>query len=190
MPPRDICWSRKAPASGEEEVGSPDAEEGAELALAGEGDADGREEVVDEDEQDGEDEAGGLAAALGGEAEGDADEHEDEAGEGVGEALVELDAVGAGGRLAGLGRVRWRAKELAEGKGEDGGVGAGKVGVVWAAVWMGRSVVVKVEMLYWLGSVGEIWCWPPSRRRRWRSPVGLAVTRAWSAVVTRGRRAG
>ncbi len=82
---------------GEDEVGSPDAEEGRELAVAGEGYSDGREEVVDKDEKDGEDEAGGFASALGGEAEGYADEHKDEAGEGIGESLVELDAVDAGG---------------------------------------------------------------------------------------------
>ena len=47
-----------------------------------------------------------FPAALGGEAEGDSDEHEDEAGEGVGEAAVKFDAVGAGAFLV-VGRG-WR----------------------------------------------------------------------------------
>ena len=67
---------------GEEDVGSPDADEGGELLLAGERDADLGEEVVDEDEQQCDDEASAFAAALGGEAERHADEHEDEAGSG------------------------------------------------------------------------------------------------------------
>ena len=93
-----------------------------------------REEVVDEDEKDGEDEAGGLAAALGGEAERDADEHEDEAGEGIGEALVELDAIDAGGRPGmSLSGCVAAAPELGERKGEDGGVGAAEVGVLLGA---------------------------------------------------------
>ena len=104
---------------GEEEVGSPDAEEGGELAGLGEGYADQREEVVDEDQEDGEDEAGGFASALGGDAEGDADEHEDEAGEGVGEALVELDAVEA--RLRG----RWWRPGRCRGARVRGGRGPG-----------------------------------------------------------------
>ena len=44
-------------------------------------------------------------------------------------------------------------------------------------------------MSYWLGSVGEIWCWPPSirwRRRLCGSPVPELETMAWSAVVTSG----
>ncbi len=51
-------------SGGEEQVGSPDAEEGRELAGLGEGRADFGEQVIDEDENDGEDEAGGFASAL------------------------------------------------------------------------------------------------------------------------------
>ena len=32
----------------------------------------------------------------------------------------------------------------------------------WEPTWMGMSVEAKVEMSYWLGSVGEIRCWVPS----------------------------
>ena len=95
---------------GEDEVGGPDSEGRRELAGFGEGDADVGEEVVGEDEEQGEDDAGALASALGGEAEGDADEHEDEAGEGIGEADVEFDAGGAGVggvRVVGLERAAW-----------------------------------------------------------------------------------
>ena len=88
---------KKGSGSGEEQVGSPDSKNGRELAILGEGDADLRKEVVDEDKNDGENEAGGLASALGGDAERNADEHEDKAGEGIGEAPVELDAIEAGG---------------------------------------------------------------------------------------------
>ena len=63
-----------------------------------EGGADLGEQVVDEDEDDGDDEAGGFTSTFGGDAEGDADEHEDETGKGIGEALVELDAVDEGWR--------------------------------------------------------------------------------------------
>ena len=78
----DLLEEEKA-GEGEEDVGAPDAERGRELALAGEGDAHRGEEVVDEDEAEGCDEAGAFAAALGGEAEGDADQHKDETGGGV-----------------------------------------------------------------------------------------------------------
>src|ERR1700722_1560234 len=60
-----------------------------------------------------------------------------------------------------------------------------------ASVSMGTSVLVKVEMLYWLGSVAEVSCWPPLRRWRrmvWASGV-LGVpftTTAWAAVVMWG----
>ena len=94
-----------------------------------------REQVVEDDEDDGENEAGGFASSFGGEAERHADEHEDEAGKGVGEALVELDAVGAGSRVLGGGGVGGIAvvdagAEFAEREREDVGVGAGDVGVV------------------------------------------------------------
>src|SRR5258707_3391020 len=60
-----------------------------------------------------------------------------------------------------------------------------------ASVSMGMSVVVKVEMLYWLGSLGEVSCWPPLRRWRrmvWASGVlGVPLTTmAWAAVVMWG----
>ena len=51
---------------GEDEVGGPDPEERRQLAGFCEGDADVGEEVVAKDEQQGEDKAGTLAAALGG----------------------------------------------------------------------------------------------------------------------------
>src|SRR3982074_2936791 len=56
-----------------------------------------------------------------------------------------------------------------------------------ASVSMGMSVVVKVEMLYWLGSLGEVSCWPPLRRWRrmvWASGLfGVPLTTmAWAAV--------
>ena len=110
---------------GEDEVGGPDAEEGRELAGLGEGDADDGEDVVGEDEQQGEDEAGAFAAAFGGEAEGHADEHEDEAGEGIGEAGVELDAggadVGGGDGVAGEVEAMGALPEFAERRAPGGG---------------------------------------------------------------------
>ena len=80
----------------------------------------------------------GLAAALGREAERNADEHENQAGEGVGKALVELDAVGPGRLDLGGSGVRgfaWSATadELGEREREDGGVGAGEAGVFLGA---------------------------------------------------------
>ena len=144
-----------------------------------------------------------LPPRLGGQAEGDADEHEDEAGEGVGEAAVELDAVGAGlfgGEVASGGpegaawrRLRgWRGESSAQGEGADAGESEKGVRLPEAPFWMGRSVEPKVEMLYWLGSVGEIWCWPPSRSRSMCNVwlPGAAVTRASSAVVILGAAAG
>src|SRR3984885_558997 len=60
-----------------------------------------------------------------------------------------------------------------------------------ASVSMGISVVVKVEMLYWLGSLAEVSCWPPLMRWRrmvWASGVlGVPLTTtAWAAVVMWG----
>src|ERR1019366_2757976 len=60
---------------GEDKIRAPDPEEGRDLAGFREGYADVRDEVVSEDKQKGENEAGGLAAALGGQAKRDADEH-------------------------------------------------------------------------------------------------------------------
>src|ERR1700722_6235819 len=60
-----------------------------------------------------------------------------------------------------------------------------------ASVSMGTSVVVKVVMLYWLGSLADVSCWPPLRRWRrmvWASGVlGVPLTTmAWAAVVMCG----
>ena len=79
----------------EDEIRCPHAQEGADLALPRERDAGEREEVVDEDQRDGGDEAGAFAAAPGGEPERNADQHEDKAGSREGEAFVELDAIPA-----------------------------------------------------------------------------------------------
>jgi len=50
-----------------------------------------------------------------------------------------------------------RTPEFAEGERVKRGVHARDVGVVGAFQLEGTSLEVKVEM-YWLGSVGEIWC--------------------------------
>ena len=120
---------KNSAGSGEEEVGSPDSEEGWELAGLGEGHADQREKVVDEDEDDGEDETGGFAAAFRRDSQRDADEHEDEAGEGVGEALVELDAVDGGSAAVRGGLGVGATPEFGEGEGFNVGVEAAEVGV-------------------------------------------------------------
>jgi hypothetical protein len=61
------------------------------LVLLAQGDAGGREEVIEKDQQDGVDEAGALAAAPRGHAQGNADQHEHQAGCGIGKAVVQLD---------------------------------------------------------------------------------------------------
>ena len=59
----------------------------------------------------------------------DSDKHEDEAGEGVGEALVELDAVDGGHAAVGGGLGVCAAPEFGEGKGLDAGVEAPEMSV-------------------------------------------------------------
>ena len=126
---------------GEEEVGSPDAEERRQFAGLREGGADLGEQVVDEDEDDGDDEAGGFTSAFGGDAERDADEHEDEAGEGIGEALVELDAVDGGLAAVGGGLGVGATPEFGERECFDVGVERGRGGCLrglrsrWGCRW-------------------------------------------------------
>ena len=60
----------KHAASSEEHVGQPDADSHGQLVLAGQSGAGRRQEVVDEDQGDGEDESRALAAALGGDVRG------------------------------------------------------------------------------------------------------------------------
>lgn len=98
-----------------------------ELAGFGEGNADVGEEIVGEDKEEGEDDAGAFAAALGREAEGYADEHENDASEGIGESDVEFYARGAG-----VGST-WRVSalyEFVEGERVQGSVDARDVGIV------------------------------------------------------------
>ncbi len=115
--------------SGEEKVRAPDAQEGRQLAGLREGGADLREQVVDEDENDGDDEARGFASTFGGDAERDADEHEDETGEWIGEALVELDAVDGGLATVGGALGVGAAPEFGEREGFDVGIEPAEVGV-------------------------------------------------------------
>ena len=115
---------------GEEEVGAPDADEGRELAGLREGGSYEREEVIDEDEQDGEDEACGFSSAFGGDAERNADEHEDETGERIGEALVELDAVDGGVAAVGGCLGVAASPEFGERESLNGGVDATEVSVL------------------------------------------------------------
>ena len=73
---------------GKEQVGRPYREEGRQPALTAQRDAGGGEKVVDEDQQDGEDEAGALAAAARSHAQRNAHQHQHQAGGGKGKAVV------------------------------------------------------------------------------------------------------
>ncbi len=79
--------------NGKENVGAPHAKHRRQLALAGECHTDRRQEIVAEDQQDSQHEAGRLSAALGREPERHPDKHQNEAGARIREALVQLDGV-------------------------------------------------------------------------------------------------
>ena len=108
----------KYAAGGEEHICQPDTDSHGKLVLSGESRSGRRQEVVDEDQGDGEDESCALAAAPGGESEGNADEHEDEAGGGIGEALMQLDEIPAAALAVGS------LDKLAVGHGQDGRIAA------------------------------------------------------------------
>ena len=75
------------PAAGEQQVGRPHGEEGGDLVLPAQRDAGIGKQVVDEDQQNGKDEAGALAAAPRGHAQRNAHQHQHQAGRGIGKRL-------------------------------------------------------------------------------------------------------
>ena len=99
-PPLAICQSRKMPTAAKSRLARPDRDERRAACSGGQRDAGVGEDVVEKDQQNGEDEAGALAAAPRGHAQRNAHQHQHQAGGGIGEAVVQLDeeALGRRGR--------------------------------------------------------------------------------------------
>ena len=142
-PPLAICQSRKMPPRGKEQVGRPDRKEGGKLVLPAQGDAGGGEQVIEEDQQNGEDKAGALAAAPRGHAQRNAHQHQHQAGGGIGKAVVQFDQEALARRARGCAPAArpwaWRRWPCPCGPGAHRSAGSAPEG---------RSVVAKVEMLY------------------------------------------
>jgi hypothetical protein len=134
------------------EVGKPNPGGGREASLARERHSDQRNRVVEKDQQNGQDKSAGLAALFSRRGRAECRPGEHDAGGGQREAAMVFDQVPAAGD--GVGGARDAQQS---GNSDFASGGFVFLGLFCAAgIWIGMSVVWKVEIWYWSGFLGSV----------------------------------